>query len=145
MRFASARSRWLLAGAVVVVAAIAVVAVLLLTSGESEFDSVSDLAQVLEENNIRCEGLTVSPPEQTEGFGGEFGYCFIDQDTVNITVYEDPERVETHVELNVKARTNSPENENVFTHGVSGGNWVVDTYSRKTAEKVQEALGGSTF
>jgi hypothetical protein len=48
--------------------------------------------------------------------------------------------VDGHVANNVSA---GGENPNYFTSLVRGSNWVVDTYSEKTSQIVQEAIGGT--
>src|SRR5688500_7098763 len=68
------------------------------------YEGVRPLVDDLRKAGVACRDLTVSPPEQTESFGAEFGFCFIDDDTVNIHVYEDPDRVQSHVESNISVR-----------------------------------------
>lgn len=105
------------------------------------YGSVQQLVGDLEAAGIVCEGLQVSGSAVAEEVGGEFGSCSIDGRTVNISVYYlDPDKVEEHIRNNVSVRGQSP---NYFTSLVAGGNWIVDTYSSATAEKVKKALGGT--
>ena len=108
------------------------------TPGET-YSDVDELVADLRRNGVQCRDLVVSPPEQTENLGGEFGFCYIGERNVNIHVYEDPDRVAGHVEGNVSVRGDNP---NYFTSLVRGSNWVVDTYSEETSESVQNAIGG---
>jgi len=103
------------------------------------YSGVRDLARALRRGGIRCDGLNVSSRSATKIVGGQFGFCTIDGGNVNIHVYDDPAHVSEHVENNVSVRGTDP---NYFTSLVAGSNWVVDTYSLETAEKIQEILGG---
>lgn len=104
------------------------------------YTDVEELVADLERNGVECQDLTVSPPEQSQQVGAEFGFCLIGTKNVNIHVYEQADRVEGHVEGNVSVRGDHP---NYFTSLVRGSNWVVDTYSEETSERVQEAIGGT--
>lgn len=106
----------------------------------SEYTDVNALVEDLERNGVECRDLTVSPPDQTEAVGGEFGFCFIGERNVNIHVYEDPDRVGPHVSGNIAVRGDS---RTYFTSLVRGSNWVVDTYSEKESQMVKEAIGGT--
>jgi methyl coenzyme M reductase beta subunit len=109
------------------------------TLTRNSYPGVDELVTDLRQNGVECRDLTVSPATQSEDFGGEFGFCFISDRTVNIHVYDDAERVEGHIEGNVSVRGDDP---NYFTSLVHGSNWVVDSYSEQTSRMVQEAIGG---
>ncbi len=104
------------------------------------YTRVRQLVADLRQNGVDCTRLKLSTPEQTEEVGAQFGFCYIRNETVNIHVYEDPERVPQHVEANVSVRGDNP---NYFTSLVHGSNWVVDSYSKTISRIVQEAIGGT--
>ena len=130
--------RWVLGLASVLIVG-AVAAYLTLRPAPDAYSGVRPLVNDLEQAGVDCSELTVSPPEQAEDFGAEFGFCFINNDTVNIHVYEDAARVDEHVEGNISVRGDDP---NYFTSLVRGSNWVVDTYSEETSREIRDAIGG---
>ena len=136
---------WVIAGVALLALAAAAIYLFFIRGRASEFGSVKEVVAALNENGIRCTGTKVSPEEQAEVVGAEFGFCLIEGSTVNIHVYENPDRIEQHVALNVSARKEDPDNKNLFRSGVRGPNWVIDTYSRKISKDIQAALGGRIF
>jgi hypothetical protein len=109
------------------------------TGSKQEFADVRALVAALQAEDVSCEDLNVSAPNPTPDLV-DFGSCQMDEKTVNLHVYRNPEALEGHIEGNVAAREiNNP---NYFTSLVAGSNWVIDTYSGKTAEKIQQAVGG---
>ena len=109
-------------------------------SAADPYSGVRELVSDLEAGGVQCRDLTVSPPEQAEELGGEFGFCFIGKRNVNIHVYNDQDRVAEHADGNISVRGDNP---NYFTSLVRGSNWVVDTYSETTSRLVQEVIGGT--
>ena len=134
------RKTWIISLIFLVALVAAATAWLLTRPPEGAYADVGELVEDLEANGVECRDLTVSTKEQTEDLGGEFGFCFVGKKNVNIHVYEDEERVESHVAGNISVRGDNP---NYFTSLVRGSNWVVDTYSEKTSRKVQAAIGGT--
>lgn len=129
----------IVAGIIVIVILVAAAYFLFLRIPGQTYRDVDELVSDLRQNGVECRDLTVSPPEQSEHLGAEFGFCYIGERNVNIHVYEDADRVAEHVESNVSVRGDNP---NYFTSLVRGPNWVVDTYSEATSQRVQKAIGG---
>jgi len=132
--------RWLVAAILVVALAGGGFLFFLRNSGAGQFADVNELVTALQSAGVSCENLTVSTPDQTEKLGGEFGFCRIGPKSVNIHVYEDPDKVQPHFNSNVSVRG---QHRNYFTSLVYGDNWVVDTYSARTSRMIQAAIGGT--